>query len=227
MVSLSHFPRASRPRITMHISKLHAAIQNQTQVYAFSSTITRIVSYIRCLDSLAVALDALLTGLLGPWEVSDWNDEKGVALVCNTREGIVPGDEGSEKSKHTTGLDQCDVNLSGIVQDKVSNSQEEEGHVESEEQQEEGDGRAECAEEEESGEDEPSSEEESNSMVKIVVRVLLGVSSGDGEATWGVDDGVRDPETSVRRESSSTESVSDGHFPVTLLACVRDITKVG
>lgn len=36
----------------------------------------------------------------------------------------------------------------------------------------------------------------------------------DLEPTGGQDDSEGEPETTIRRQSSSTESVSDSHFPV-------------
>lgn len=89
--------------------------------------------------------------------MGNWDYEEGVAGVRNTGKGVIPGDEGSKESEDTTSLDESVVNLSNTVQDEVSDSQHEEGHVEEKEEQEEGHGRTECAEEEEGGEDEPSS----------------------------------------------------------------------
>ena len=149
--------------------------------------------------------------------MGNWDYEEGVAGVRNTGKGVVPSDEGSKESEDTTSLDESVVNLSNTVQDEVSDCQHEEGHVEEEEEQEEGDGRAECAEEEKGREDEPSSQEESDSVVEISVGVVLGVCGGNLESSWGVDDSVREPETTVRRKCSSTESVANGHFPVILL----------
>ena len=130
--------------------------------------------------------------------MGNWDDEEGVAGVGNTGESVVPSDEGSKESEDTTSLDESDVSSSSTIQDEVSDGQHEEGHVEEEEEQEEGNGRAECADEEKGGEDEPSSQEESDSVVEISMRVLLGVCGGNLESSWSVDDGVREPEASVR-----------------------------
>ena len=91
-------------------------------------------------------LRAAFTGLLAPGEVSDRDDEEGVAAVGNTSQGIVPGEESGEETKDTTGLDErarwgCAVIL------QVTNAKQKEGKVEREEETEEGDGRAQCAHE--------------------------------------------------------------------------------
>jgi hypothetical protein len=46
-----------------------------------------------------------------------------------------------------------------------------------------------------------------------IVKSSTLVSANDFEATGSEDDGSADPETTVRRKSSGTESVSDSHFP--------------
>lgn len=46
-----------------------------------------------------------------------------------------------------------------------------------------------------------------------VVESVAVVSASDFETTGGEDDSSANPETTVRRESSSTKGVSDGHFP--------------
>lgn len=94
---------------------------------------------------------------------------------------------------------------------QMSDSEEEEGEIESEEQQEEGDGGAERADQKDGGEDEPAGEVEANGVVEVVL-VLVGVS--DGEAAGGQDDGEGEPEAAVGGESSGTKGVADGHFPV-------------
>ena len=48
---------------------------------------------------------------------------------------------------------------------------------------------------------------------KDIVELSTLVSAGNFEAAGSEDDGSADPETTVRRKSSSTESVSDSHFP--------------
>ena len=91
-------------------------------------------------------LRAAFTGLLAPGEVSDRDNEEGVAAVSNTSQGIVPGEESGEETKDTTGLDEgarwgCAVVL------QVTDAKQKEGKVEGEEETEEGDGRAQCAHE--------------------------------------------------------------------------------
>lgn len=100
-----------------------------------------------------VDLAAPLTALVGPWEVSNWDDEEGVAAVGDTGKGVVPGGKGSDDTKGTTGSD-----AAGVLAVEVSDTEHQEGEVQSEEEEEESDGGAESADEEEEGEDEPSLE---------------------------------------------------------------------
>jgi hypothetical protein len=46
------------------------------------------------------------------------------------------------------------------------------------------------------------------------IRAGLAESFANLEPTGGQDDSERDPETTVGGESSSTESVTDSHFPI-------------
>lgn len=85
--------------------------------------------------------------------MSDWDDEEGVAAVGDTGKGVVPSGEGSEDTKGTTGSD-----AGGVLAVKVSDTEHQEGQVQSEEEEEKSDGGAESADEEEEGEDEPSLE---------------------------------------------------------------------
>ncbi len=101
-----------------------------------------------CLDSLALALDALLTGLLGPWEVCDWDDKEAVAGVGNTGKSVVPSGECGEESEVSSCLDERNGWVSSGVQHEVADHETEEGQVEEEEEQEERDGGAERAYEE-------------------------------------------------------------------------------
>lgn len=155
---------------------------------------------------------ALKAGLLRPGEVHDLDVNEGVGLVLNTGVGVVPGEEGSEETKDTTGLLQSEVAGSSHATrvEEVRQGQAEEGDVEGEEEGEEGNGRAHGAEEEDKGEDEPAHEVEAESVVKcstVTTVSLLDLEEGS------LDAGPRDPETTVRRESSSRESVARSHFP--------------
>lgn len=164
-----------------------------------------------CLDGVVNALAALFAGLLRPWEVSNWDDEEGVAGVGDTSKSVVPSGEGSQETKDTTSLDETGMSVLGVVEDEVADREEEEGHVEEEEEQEEGDGRAQGADQQDGGEDKPSGQEETDSVLKVSCLVCCS----NLEATWSVDDGVREPETTVRGQSSSTKGVTDGHLPHT------------
>lgn len=189
------------------------------------------------LDGLSLSLDARLTGLFGPWEVSDWDDEERVAAcsvsypysasennkckgqnvpsISDTSKGVVPSQERGEQTKYTTRLDAADLGnpwltLTGILELEVTDSEEEEGEIQGEEEQEEGDGGAQGAQQEDGSEDEPAGEVEADGVVEVV---LVSVGLADGEATGCQDDGEGDPEAAVGGEGGGTEGVANGHFP--------------
>ena len=112
---------------------------------------------------LSLLLNCRLIGLHGgpalggPGEVCDGDDEEAVAVIGDTGEGVVPGQESSEDSKDTTSLDASRVGLSGgCVDVEVSGSQKQEGQVQGEEEEEESDGGFQRADEEDGREDEPA-----------------------------------------------------------------------
>lgn len=118
-------------------------------------------------------------------------DEYNIPSIGNTSQGVVPSQESSEQSKHTTRLDAANLGSlwlsnTSILQLQVTDGQEQESEIQGEEEEEEGDGRAERADQEDGGEDEPASEVESNGMVEVV---LVGVSVANGESTGGQNDG--------------------------------------
>lgn len=107
------------------------------------------------LDSLTSSLGTTLASLLRPWEVSNRDDEEAVAGVGNTGQGIVPGQESSEKGKEAACLDDASGGRA-ISANKVANTEQEESHVQGEEEREESHGRAEGADQQDEGEDEPA-----------------------------------------------------------------------
>ena len=86
------------------------------------------------------------------------DDEKAVAAVGNTGQGVVPGQEGGEQSKEAAGLDDAGFGLA-VVLDHVSDGQQQERNVQGEEEQEERHRGAERAEQEVGGEIEPALKE--------------------------------------------------------------------
>ena len=52
-----------------------------------------------------VDLSAPLTALVGPWEVSDWNDEEAVAAVGDTGKSVVPSGESGDDTEPPTPAD--------------------------------------------------------------------------------------------------------------------------
>lgn len=142
------------------------------------------------------------------------NSRKGydrpVGVIQNTGQGIVPSGECSKQTEHTTSLDARNVLCAGGVGEDVPEREEQEGHVKREEEEEEGDGRTQRGHEQDGGEDEPAEEEEAEGIAEVLG---AGVGSGDVESTGRQGDGDGDPETTVGRESGSTEGVADGHFP--------------
>lgn len=88
--------------------------------------------------------------------MSDGDDEEAVAGVGETGQRVVPGQEGGEQRKESTGLHDASGGGTGGVPDQVGDTQQQEGEVQREEQGEEGDGRLERAEQQQEGEDEPA-----------------------------------------------------------------------
>jgi hypothetical protein len=163
--------------------------------------------------------------------VGDGDDEEGVAWVCDTGKGVVPGSplvgvlheqrskainlprgESGKDTKGTTSSQQTSVSVTSGVVVQVGKAEEEECHVKREEEDEESDGRAECANQQQESEDEPSEEIETERVRECGCRFFLE-RRHDCEATGSEDDSRSNPEASVRRESGGTESVASGHFP--------------
>lgn len=190
---------------------------------------SHIAATLRHLDCvLGTLLLAQVLGVIGPGKVNDGNLEKGVAAclvsfecvaeteglcnvraVLNTSQGVVPGEEGSEETKETTGLlegqGSCGI---AHVGSHLLGSEEQESQIKREEQQEKGHGRTEGAKNQNSGENEPAEQEEAQNVCLL----SLGVIVQDME-TGSEDDGVGQPETAVRRQCGGTESIASGHFP--------------
>lgn len=163
------------------------------------------------------------------------DDEEGVAAVCDTGQGVVPGNECSKNAKDATSLDAGSVGSSGVVL-QVSNAKHQECHVKSEEEGEEGDSRAERADQQQKGKDEPAL---SNGQYMVGARAMTsthheveaervvkgaGARSLEGrgnlETAGGKDNGSANPKATVRRKRSSTKGVAHGHFPVRLSAAI-------
>lgn len=87
--------------------------------------------------------------------MSNRNDEEAVAGIGNTGQGIVPGQESSEKSKEASCLDDAG-GWGAVSANKVADTEQEEGHVQAEEEGEECHGGAEGADQQDEGEDEPA-----------------------------------------------------------------------
>jgi hypothetical protein len=143
--------------------------------------------------------------------VNDVDLEERVGRLGDTSVGVVPGEEGSEETKDTTSLDETNVRVCALVwADEMAETEHEEGQVEGEEEKEEGDGGLHGAEEKQEGEDEPAHEVESENVLQL--RGSVGFRNAKGTS---VDDGPRDPETTVGGESSGGKGVAASHFPHT------------
>jgi hypothetical protein len=166
------------------------------------------------LRQLTLGLATAGTASGGPGEVGNGDDEEAVAVISQTSQGVVPSGERSQETEETTSLDDG-RGRGAIGTDQVANTQQQEGQVEEEEQQEEGNGRAEGAEEQDGGEDEPAHQEQTHRIIEEVGTAIRLERRHDLEAARSQDDSESDPETTIRRQSSGTESVSDSHFPHT------------
>lgn len=79
-----------------------------------------------------------------------------VAIIRNTGEGVIPSQEGGQKSEKASSFDDGWVRVTFLVAVEIADAEQEEGEIEGEEEGEEGDGGAEGEDEEEGGEDEPA-----------------------------------------------------------------------
>lgn len=69
-----------------------------------------------------------LLSLGAPREMRDGDDEEAVARIRDTRQGIIPSEEGSKKPEVATSLDAAGIGAVGIGF-QVADTQQEEGHV--------------------------------------------------------------------------------------------------
>jgi len=84
-----------------------------------------------------VRLGAHFTALLRPREVSDGDEEEGIAVVEYTSEGVVPSQEGRSQAETASSVDKGWPGGAGNWED-VAKRKEQEGHVKGKEQEEEG-----------------------------------------------------------------------------------------
>ena len=104
-------------------------------------------------------------------------------------DGAIPGGKRSQQAKDTTGFD------AGGATDVFSNGESEKGEVEGEEEEDEGDRVAKDGDEHEKGEDEPTKEEKGEGGVQFFCVCAIG---RDDAKAWDEDDGIGEPETTVR-----------------------------
>ena len=138
--------------------------------------------------------------------------ENYLRAVLKSGKGVVPSKESSEETKQTASL--LKSHAGGFITEiegELLTSQEEESKVQGEKQEEKSDCGLQGAQDHNKGEDEPTTQEETENTISFTP--VRTVSSKEVEVR-GKNDGVGDPETTVRRESSSTEGVASRHFPV-------------
>ncbi len=142
---------------------------------------------------LGTLLLAQLLGVFGPGEVNYGNLEEGVAtclvsLACvaetkelcnlravlNTSQGVVPGEEGSEEAKQSTGLLEGEGGR-GVahVGSHLLGSEEQESQIKREKQQEKGHGRTQGAKNQKGGENEPAEQEETQNVCRLSLGVFV------------------------------------------------------
>ena len=181
--------------------------------------------------SVIVDLGALLTALLAPGEVGNRDDEEAakilatipnnaidhfflpVGVIGDTGEGIVPCEESSKQTEETSSLDAAGHGLSRASL-HVTNSKHQESKIEGKEQQEECHSRAQGTDQQDEGENEPADQVKPERVEEW--RFIAGAESKsllDLESARCENDSERKPEATIRGQSCSTESVSDGHFP--------------
>lgn len=85
-----------------------------------------------------------------------WDDEEAVAGVGNTGQGVVPGGESSQETEESTSLDNGRVRQALVVALDVSNSEQQEAKVQSQEEREEGNSGLQGAKQQDESEDEPA-----------------------------------------------------------------------
>lgn len=130
--------------------------------------------------------------------------------VSDTSEGVVPGQEGGQETEAAARVLQRRRGAGVAVGlGELRAREHEEGQVQGEEQEEEHDGGPQRAEQQDEREDEPARQEEAEHR-GLVARVRVRIQRVEAGRE---EDGVREPETAVRRQRRRTERVTYGHFP--------------
>jgi hypothetical protein len=125
----------------------------------------------------------------------------------------IPSDERCQNTEGATSSKETSVCGTSATVHQVCEAKHEECEVKREEEQKEGNGRAKGADQQQEGEDEPCHEIESERVEEWLWRFCLQCRR-DLEAIGCQNDNCADPETTVRRESSGTEGVSESNFPI-------------
>ena len=133
-----------------------------------------------------------------------------VPRVGNTGERVIPRHECGNDAEAAASLLQrraaVDLPLS---LGEVGAREHQEGQVQGEEQQEEHDGRPQRAQQQDGREDEPAHQEETDYRKLVVV----GAVPVQGMEGGRLEDGVRNPEASVRRQRRGAKGVAHSHLP--------------
>jgi hypothetical protein len=139
----------------------------------------------------------------GASEGNEGELDVGALIGVKTGSTSIVRTHGSDDAHGTSSM--SDRLLSG----ELSNTEEEEGDPEEEEHGAEGDGRLVGGDEHDEGEGEPGHQVDSKSIVELIGRGVSGEDTG----RWPEDEGKREPETAIGRESSGTEGVTGRELP--------------
>jgi hypothetical protein len=150
---------------------------------------------------------ATVLALVALWKITDGQgDVRRVLCDQVARSGVV----GNSSSKET----EAAANLGDLDLDReCTNHEEHESEHQEEEQGGERYTRAQRREEHDEGEYEPGSEEEANGILEVTRFGLCGRVSVDNASARDENQGVRDPESTVGRESSGAEGVTASKLP--------------
>jgi len=145
--------------------------------------------------------------LVALWEITDGQgDVRRVLCDQVARSGVV-GNSSGKKTEATANLGDLDLDR------ECTDHEEHESEHQEEEQGGQGYTRAQRRKEHDEGEYKPGSEEEANRILEVTRVGLCGRVSVDNASARDQNQGVRDPESTVGRESSGAEGVTASKLP--------------
>lgn len=134
-----------------------------------------------------------------------------IPAVLDTRQSVVPREEGSKKAEKAGSLLKRIPRRFILQVVRVAfASKQEEAYVCGKEQEEMSDAGPERADQEEGGEDPPGGQEETHDGAGIS---FIGTVCSEGVPSWRQEHTVGDPEAAIGGKSGGTKCIPNSHFP--------------